>query len=212
MARTLSTYLVSTIIGGLVAGTLLTGFAPSAHATRLNDVTVGKLPPSRDCAELLDLFAADQADRFPQAGKSEVDWKAVEARDADRRKKVLRLHEEERLRTNVDFYRAAVIMQHGKTPDDFLLAHEFAGASVALGRLSCRWLVAATEDRFLLSIGRPQRFGTQYQAEKATPASSLHPVEGGVTDSLRRAMDLPTLQEAKEKEAAMARLAGKGQI
>ena len=62
------------------------------------------------------------------------------------------------------------------------------------------WLAAESEDRFLMNIGRPQRFGTQYQAIPANAPYKLYNVDEGVTDELRRQMSTPTLDQAKLRE------------
>lgn len=208
MALNVSIYLVSAVAGSFLACTLIYAATPKVE----KPLSIAAQSPSPDCAELFSLFSADQADRFPKPGESAVDWTKVDGKDHIRRALVNRLYQQGKLKTGNDYYRAAVIMQHGKTPEDFLLAHELATAAVVLGRHTTRWLVAATQDRFLISIGRRQRFGTQYRTDAADPTPALYPIEEGVTDGLRRAMDLPSLQEAKEREAAIARLARKGQV
>jgi len=62
---------------------------------------------------------------------------------------------------------------------------------------------AASEDRFLGSIGRAQRFGTQYGSTGPGAPFRLKPVEDGVTDALRHEFAAPTLDEAKAREAEM---------
>jgi len=207
MARSLGTYLVSAIVGSLVAGCLLTATTHSAPA-----MVPDSDRPLPDCVPVSEMFLADQADRYPEVGAQKIDWASVDVRDAARRDEVRRLYRQGKLRTGNDYYRAAVILQHGKEPEDFLLAHDFAIVAVSLGRSSCRWLIAATEDRFLLSIGRRQRFGTQFRTDAAERAPRLYPVDGAITDGLRQALDLPTLSEVKEREAVIERLAEKGQV
>jgi hypothetical protein len=202
MARKVTPYLVLAFAGSLLATTLIyASYAPRAKGPS----SLAALNPSRDCGELFDLFIADQGDRLPETGESAVDWAKVEERDRSRRDAVRRLYAANKLKTGTDYYRAAVIMQHGKTPDDFLTAHEMATAAVLLGRHSMRWLVAATHDRFLISIGRRQRFGTQYGAD------ALYPVEDGVTDAMRKTLDVPSLAESRDQQAAVGRLVQKGQ-
>lgn len=56
---------------------------------------------------------------------------------------------------------AAVILQHGEAPEDFLLAHEFRVVATVKGKndLESGSLAAAAEDRFLMNIDQPQRSG-----------------------------------------------------
>jgi hypothetical protein len=62
----------------------------------------------------------------------------------------------------LDFHDAAFIFQHGDTPDDYLLAHILAMEAVVKGDTSSKWIAAATLDRYLMTIGQKQVFGTQY--------------------------------------------------
>jgi hypothetical protein len=96
-----------------------------------------------------------------------------------------------------------MVLQHASQPDDYLLAHEFCVAALARGERDARWLAAATEDRFLMNIGRPQRFGTQYRSTGPGQPVRLYQVGPGVTDALRREMAVPTLAEARQREALM---------
>ena len=109
------------------------------------------------------------------------------------------------LRTGNDYYHAAMILQHSQRPDDFLLAHEFCIVAVAKGNRRALWLAAATEDRFLMNIKRPQRFGTQYRSVGDGPMT-LYRMGSGVTDELRTELKVPTLAEAKIQEAKFQEL------
>ena len=87
------------------------------------------------------------------------------------------------LKTGTDWLNAAFILQHGNEPDDFLLAHEMCIAAVAKGEDKARWLAAASEDRFLRQIGRPQRFGTQWEPGDTPGTFKLAPTDPGVSDA-----------------------------
>jgi hypothetical protein len=152
---------------------------------------------SHDNAELARLRDEDQADRIPEA----IDWSVVTPRDHARYKRVLELYRAGALHTPMDFVHAALILQHGDAPEDFLLAHEFCVVAMMLGKndIESSSLAAAAEDRFLMNIGRPQRFGTQYSGEGNGPLR-LYRVDGGVTDQVRRVMGEPSLAEAKARE------------
>jgi len=85
-------------------------------------------------------------------------------------------------------------------------AHEFCVVAVSKGDRDARWLAAATEDRDLMNIGRPQRFGTQYHSASKDQPMRLYEVSPVVTDALRRELNVPTLVEAREKEVRMQEL------
>ena len=114
------------------------------------------------------------------------------------------LYAQYRLQTGADYYHAAMLLQHGDVPEDYLLAHEFCVVALSRGKNDgdTRWLAAASEDRFLMNIGRPQRFATQYQSISHSPMK-LYTVDAGVTDELRRALNVPPLARAKQREAEM---------
>jgi hypothetical protein len=73
--------------------------------------------------------------------------------------------EQNALRTADDYLHAALIMQHGSTPEAYALARKLAEKAVQLRPwlAEARWLYAAATDRYLQSTGKPQIFGTQYK-------------------------------------------------
>lgn len=152
--------------------------------------------------ELAQIYEADQADRVRPAGEG-IGLHEVGQRDRQRRARVQELYESDQLQTGADYYHAAMVLQHGREPNDYLLAHEFCMAALALGHERARWLSAATLDRFLKSIGRPQRFGTQYSSSVTDPRMRLYEVEEGVRDSLRHQLRVPALSEAMAREEVM---------
>ncbi len=156
----------------------------------------------RDNEEVARLYKEDQADRTPASGRP-IDWSAVLPRDRAREVRIMELYRSDALQTGADFYHAAMILQHAPAPEDYLLAHEFCIVAVSKGEKRALWLAAATEDRFLMRIGRPQRFGTQYQSEDGAKPVRLYRVDEGVTDGLRQAFGVPPLTEAMAREKAM---------
>ena len=62
--------------------------------------------------------------------------------------------------------------------------------------------MAASEDRYLMNIGRPQRFGTQVRSVDNGPIE-LYPVDPSVSDGLRRAMIGHSLAEVKARVVEM---------
>ena len=114
------------------------------------------------------------------------------------------LYTQNLLRTANDYDCAATVLMHGEAPEDFLLAHEFWVVALSKGKndRGTLSLIAASEDRYLMKIGRPQRFGTQLHSEDGGPIK-LYPLDGGVTDELRRLMIGHSLAEIKAREAEM---------
>ncbi|WP_143206235.1 hypothetical protein [Singulisphaera sp. GP187] len=190
---------------GIALGVFCAAFA----AGYLGDYAIARQQESTesdrpDNTELAKLFADDQGDRRPEAGQP-IDAKFIIPRDKNREDRIKALYEAGEIRTGKDYYRAAMILQHASKPEDDLLAHEFCIVALAKGDPNARWLAAATEDRFLMKIGRPQRFGTQYHSANNEPVK-LYDVGPGVTDGLRKELRVPPLDEALQREAEMGKL------
>jgi hypothetical protein len=154
----------------------------------------------KDNAELKRLHDEDQSDRTPE----DVDWAIVSPRDKARLSRVRELYLQNRLQTASDYYHGAMILQHGDAPEDFLLAHEFCVLAIIKGKndKDTKWLAASSEDRFLMNVGRPQRFGTQFHSKDNGPFL-LYTVDSGVTDETRRDMGVHSLAEARAHEAEL---------
>lgn len=193
-------------IGMLLALVLASGIAPlpvRAQVAAVPQAPVAAPVPNVD-DELARLFEEDQADRRPAAGK-EIDWKVVEPRDKARLARVKELYAGNRLNTGADYYYAAMVLQHAAEPEDYLLAHELCVVAIGKGEERAKWLAAASQDRYLMDIGRPQRFGTQFRSDGPNTPWRLYDVDPQVTDALRKAYNVPPLAKAKEREAAMNR-------
>jgi hypothetical protein len=159
----------------------------------------------KDNEELKRLCAEDQSDRTPPAGKS-IDWAVVTPRDKARLRRVKEIYTQNLLQTANDYDCAATVLQHGEVAEDFLLAHEFWVVAISKGKndQDTVSMAAASEDRFLTNIGRPQRFGTQVHSVDNDPVE-LYPIDSGVPDGLRRVMIGHSLAEVKARVAEMNR-------
>ena len=164
--------------------------------------------PANDNAELKHLYDEDQADHQPAYEGKPVDIPALSRRDDERERRVKELYAADQLHTGPDYYNAAMILQHAPTPDDFLLCHDFCVIAIGKGEPRAKWLAAASMDRFLVSVGRPQRFGTQYGAARPGFPVRMSPIDTSVTDRLRMELGVPPLAELKQKEAKMDALFG----
>ena len=164
--------------------------------------------PANDNAELKHLYDEDQADRQPAYEGRPVDIPALSRRDDERERRVKELYAADQLHTGPDYYNAAMILQHALAPDDFLLCHDLSVVAIAKGEPRAKWLAAASMDRFLVSIGRLQQFGTQYGASRPGFPIRLSPIDTSVTDHLRMELGVPPLAELKQKEAKMDALFG----
>jgi len=156
-------------------------------------------PAEANNPELQKICDADQEDRKPAT----MDWEAVSLRDEKRLARVKEIFTSGEVNTTQDLFNAALVLQHGTEPDDYLLSHELSVAALALSAKNhqAAWLAAASEDRFLMNLKRPQRFGTQFRSEGLNKPMLLHEVAPVVTDQLRKWMSTPSLADAKKREA-----------
>lgn len=89
-------------------------------------------------------------------------------RDSVRLSRVLELHEQGLIVGPGDQLKAAMVLQHGRDSTHYRLAHELAKAAFdgwvatpGWSKGEAEWLMKATYDRWMLSIGKPQVYGTQ---------------------------------------------------
>lgn len=120
------------------------------------------MPPETDNLRLEDLYKADQKDR-EKIYNSAADVKELKHRDAMRRTLLIEMIANGEVNTSNDLYHGAVIFLHGVEPRDFLSAHRLATVASINGHRAARWLVASALDRFLMSVGLAQVYGTQFQ-------------------------------------------------
>jgi hypothetical protein len=122
--------------------------------------------------------------------------KASTAKDHERNRQTREIVKAGELHTASDFANASLVMQHSQNFAGFQLAHELAVCSMLLGdRGLGRWLVTATYDRMLGSVGHDQRFGTQFG-----PTGLMLVDETGICDAERQALGCPTLSEARHRK------------
>ncbi|HAM35914.1 MAG TPA: hypothetical protein DEB40_08235 [Elusimicrobia bacterium] len=120
------------------------------------------MPPETDNLRLQELYQADQKDR-QTVYESPQDMQGLKHRDAMRLALVREMISQGNVSTANDLYRASVIFLHGTEPKDFLLCHRMAAMAAIGGHRPARWLTAASLDRFLMAVGMPQVYGTQFE-------------------------------------------------
>jgi hypothetical protein len=148
-------------------------------------------------AELERMRNEDQAEREDPIDMAKIERMRVN--DPIRRERTLQLIATGVPATARDFHDAAVVLQHGQSPDDFRLAHELSIAAVALGDTSAVWLLSLTYDRMLLSMGHRQRLNTQYGGT----SSALLPLDtAAVNDRIRLALGSRRLADSAKPPGA----------
>ena len=143
---------------------------------------------AKNHSEMQKIVDADQAIRQNDS----KDWdhltmeesKTIAAADRQRNRRTREIVAAGELHTAQDFANASLVMQHSSSFAGYQLAHELAVCSLLLGdREVGRWLVAATYDRMLGSLGHDQRFGTQYRGSDVVRVD-----EAGICDAERTAL------------------------
>lgn len=137
--------------------------------------------------ELAQLLALDQKERENfnnHTSQNEINKSMIN--DLKRRKRVGEIMAEGCLKTAADYTSASLIYQHGDVPAHYYQAFIWANQAIALGDIKQKILVAMTIDRYLISTGKKQLFGTQYYAANAADGCfCLQPVEPSFPASLR---------------------------
>ena len=150
---------------------------------------------------LQDLYEQDIEDRrsrdWDKATPEEI--QGIIARDRQRRELAQKLLDEGEAKTASDYHYLALIFQHGDKIDDYKTAHECAKRAMEMGDDGVKWLFAATEDRWLLSEGRPQKYGTQFINPEGKGWQLAEPIDPTITDEERAKYNVPSLAEARQK-------------
>ncbi len=147
--------------------------------------------------DLVALYEADRQERINQPMVNTAEYKAMRARDLERRVRVMEMNAAAEIHTAEDYYHAAQIMNHGDTAEDAKNAHQFALRSSELGYRPARWLAAASYDRWQLYQVKPQKYGTNYIFDGQK--DRLWDVDLNTTDEERAEWDVPPLAEQLRK-------------
>lgn len=159
-------------------------FATSSNSSYLPCLYNPELQHVRSI-ELKNLVDADQKEREDWDNLSDDEKLKMLERDLIRRKRVGEILGEGCFKTPEDYAAASLIYQHGDAPDHYYQAFIWANRAVDLGDEKQKNLVALTIDRYLVSIGKKQLFGSQAFAEQAQECFCLEQVEESFPDAIR---------------------------
>jgi len=131
-----------------------------------------------------------------------IDWEVVRPADEKRRARTEQLLDNGQLKSGDDFYDAAFVFQHGDTANDYMKAHLLAMVAIARGQPNAPWIAAATLDRYLQEIGKPQALGTQFTSSEDGKFTQEPYDRTLASDAMRKALQVPSLaeQEARRRK------------
>ena len=156
-------------------------------------------------AELQKMRDDDQSARMV----TNIDWLKLDKADSLREKRVYQLLKSNQVLTAPDYENAALIFQHGADSVAYKMAVKMMEKAVEIDLNIDRWLLAAATDRYLVYIGKPQIYGTQYYKEtREGPFLMCDFDKTKITDEERRKFNVPILAEQKLKLIEMNRNIG----
>ena len=147
--------------------------------------------------ELENLYFSDKKERSTLKEGDEKQLKDLKVNDKKRLKRVKEMLTQIDTSEIWNCHYLALLFQHGTTTLDFETAHKYAKMAVDMGSNVSKWLYAATLDRWLVSQGKLQKYGTQFRQVEGKWEQLA--VDGTITDKERSKYGVPTLSEALKK-------------
>lgn len=151
--------------------------------------------------ELKSLYETDQKDRSGvDINKlDEFDWAWLRERDEKRLQRVNKIYEQGLITKPQDMYHAGMVYQHGGSSNRYKIAVVLSEKGMKLGNKDCKWLYPRAIDRYHLSIGKAQIWGTNWDRDSNGKWVLAKPFnKKAKTDKERKAMGVDI--EAKSKE------------
>jgi len=102
------------------------------------------------------MYKTDQGDRLA------LRFIKLNERDQERTQRVVKILEQDEILSPENLYQAATILQHGTESKHYEMAYILAKRADELGYENGLW--KAAYDRWMLSLGKPQVYGTQTKA------------------------------------------------
>jgi len=133
------------------------------------------------------IYAQDQAERT----QLPFDATKLAASDAARRTRTKELIDKGLLHTGLDYKQAAFVLQHGDTPNDYLMAHSLAIVAISKGEPTAVWIASASLDRYLWSKQLPQVYGTQTGTSNAGQSTNEPYDRSALPQSLKTQLGVP---------------------
>jgi len=139
------------------------------------------------CAQSPDAEASASIAEMYESGKSDPDASSIKSHT----KAVLKLHKKGLVCTAEDHYKAGAILMRSRDSDALQIAHELAKLAAHNQVDRGKWLANNTFDRWQISLGNVQRFGTQM----GNGGQCLYPIDESFPDENRVAWGAKPLAE-----------------
>lgn len=136
--------------------------------------------------EIHQLMTADQKDRENWENLTEEEQEQVALDDLNRRKRIGEIFGEGCFVSAKNYIEAALIFQHGDSPDHYYQAFIWSNKAAQLGITKATNLAALAIDRYLISINKKQLFGSQAYIFYNSECFCMPPVEPSFPDSYRQ--------------------------
>lgn len=145
------------LVAGICAAGIVIGlFRPLEQAV---------LPTGSVGEQLAHAYKTDQADRMTIKTYLNLFADNMAHRDNVRLEQVQKLYQRNQIIEPIDKFYAAFIFHHSKQTSFFEIAQQLASEAAAVHELKdnyvVQWLAKATYDRWMVSLGKPQKYGTQ---------------------------------------------------
>jgi tetratricopeptide (TPR) repeat protein len=148
-----------------------------------------------DNQELINMFESDQADRM--SGK--LTRKQINYNDSIREGRVYELLDDEKVRTAKDYTNAGLIFHHGEDSNTYAMAVKMLTKAIEMDSLVNKWFLACATDRYLLSINKPQIYGTHYKRGDDNIVFRRELDSTIISDARRIEFGVETLAQQQEK-------------
>lgn len=142
---------------------------------------------SKRSMELQRIRAEDQDDRVWQVKGEQPTEKMLlkmGKNDLKHRIRVGEIFGEGCLKSAADYEAAFLVYQHGNTPDQYFQAFLWARQAQSLGQPNMKGEIAMAVDRYLVSTGHKQLFGTQ-ASKSSDDCWCIQPIEETFPESMR---------------------------
>ena len=110
-------------------------------------------------------YTTDQSDRMTIKAYLGILDDNMAKRDSIRLQQVNKLYKDNQISKPLDKFYAAFVLHHSKKSELFEIAQKLANEAASVSELKnnyvAQWLAKATYDRWMVSLGKPQKYGTQ---------------------------------------------------